>query len=105
MDKRNRELLSEIAHEAHMMGRIYNKLGGPERPSEVYDKIEQMVANKLRCHLSSKSSGRATNCSCGGRFVPDNDGGYWCERCRKSPAADLGVRFLQKEKNYVGEIS
>lgn len=43
MPKKQRLLLSNVAHEAHMMGRIYNKSGEPEKPSEVYKQIENMI--------------------------------------------------------------
>ena len=43
----DRDVLSAVAHEAHMMGRIYNKMGEPEKPSEVYDMIEKMVDEKI----------------------------------------------------------
>ncbi len=42
-----RELLLTVAHEAHAMGRIYNKLGEPEKPSEVCEMIRKMIAQKV----------------------------------------------------------
>ena len=48
MDKNiDRDVLLAIAHEAHMMGRIYNKNGEPETPWEVCDMIEEMVDRKI----------------------------------------------------------
>lgn len=76
MDKKHRKLLSAIAHEAHMMGRIYRGLGEKEKPSEVYDLIESMVEDKLKHHLTTKPT-----CSCAavkrigvGKFCPDCGG-------------------------------
>jgi len=43
----DRDVLLAIAHEAHMMGRIYNKNGEPETPWEVCDMIEEMVDRKI----------------------------------------------------------
>ena len=57
MDKEHRKLLSAIAHEAHIMGRVYHSLGEKEKPSEVYDQIENMVEDKLQRHPTSQSSG------------------------------------------------
>ncbi len=45
-----RKLLSAVAHEAHVMGRIYAGLGEKEKPSEVYDLIELMIEDKLKQH-------------------------------------------------------
>ena len=53
MDKKYRKLLSTIAHEAHMMGRVYHSLGEKETPSEVYGRIEDMIENKLK-HFTKK---------------------------------------------------
>lgn len=50
MDKEHRRLLSAIAHEAHMMGRIYNRLDEKETPSEAYDQIEDMIEKKIKQH-------------------------------------------------------
>lgn len=47
MDKKHRKLLSAIAREAHIMGRIYAGLGEKENPSEVLDLIERMIEDKL----------------------------------------------------------
>lgn len=50
LKRENNELLLAVAHEAHMMGRIYTKLGEPEKPSEVCAMIEKMVEQKIIYH-------------------------------------------------------
>jgi hypothetical protein len=41
-------LLFQIAHEAHMMGRIYNKLGEKETPAQVVDDLENMIYRQVK---------------------------------------------------------
>ena len=43
----NNKLLLAIAYEAHVMGRIYNKLGEQEKPSEVCEMIRKMIAQRV----------------------------------------------------------
>ena len=43
----SKDLLFDIALEAHTMGRIYNSLGEPEGPVEFYEKLERMVTQKV----------------------------------------------------------
>ena len=44
----NKELLFKIAHEAHMMGRIYTKLGEQESPTKVCYLLNTMIEVKIR---------------------------------------------------------
>ena len=44
----NQEFLFAIAHEAHMMGRIYNKLGEHETPMAVCNLLNIMIKNKIK---------------------------------------------------------
>ena len=46
-NKKLNNLILEIACEAHIMGRIYNRLGEPETPAEVYEEIERMISRKM----------------------------------------------------------
>ena len=50
------ELLLAIAHEAHMMGRIYSQMGEPEKPSEVCDLINKMVEWKKEQYTSQPAA-------------------------------------------------
>ena len=49
-----RELLLEIVYEAHMMGRIYNKMGEPETPGEVCEKLKKMIDLKMKATEEDK---------------------------------------------------
>ena len=44
----DRKLLSEIAQEAHTMGRVYNETGEYEGPTKVYDEVEKMIDRRIR---------------------------------------------------------
>lgn len=48
MTKRQRELLSDIAHESHLMGRVYNMMGEQEKPAIVYERIEELIEMKIK---------------------------------------------------------
>lgn len=74
MDEEYRKLLSAIAHEAHMMGRVYHSLGEKEKPSEVYGLIESMVEDRLQHHLTTKP---ACSCSAVKRIAT----GKFCSDC------------------------
>ena len=43
----NRGLLFRIAHEAHTMGRVYNRLREPESPAEVCRMLKEMIDREL----------------------------------------------------------
>ena len=43
-----RELLSEIAQEAHTMGRIYSRGGEVANPADEFRRIETMIGSKLK---------------------------------------------------------
>lgn len=43
-----RASVSNIAHEAHMMGRVYHAGGERANPVEVYKEIEKMIKVKLK---------------------------------------------------------
>lgn len=53
MTKTERRLLSEIAHEAHMMGRVYSNMGEVETPGEVYRNIENFI-DKILCDSKTR---------------------------------------------------
>jgi len=55
MDKQTRKIISEIAHEAHMMGRIYHAKDEKENPAEVYQKIEEMIEFEISRKLKAPS--------------------------------------------------
>ena len=48
MNKQQRELISTIAHESHMLGRIYAAGGEKESPGEVFGQIEKMIDCKIK---------------------------------------------------------
>jgi hypothetical protein len=50
---KNKELLLNIASEAHIMGRIYNKLGEEETPAEVWKSLERMVERMIAEYKSN----------------------------------------------------
>lgn len=49
------DLARAIAYEAHMLGRIYNKAGEPEKPAEVCDRLDEMIAAERRRAIAGAS--------------------------------------------------
>ena len=54
MDKKERQLISEIAHEAFMIGRIYNESREQDTPSEIYQKVDEMIDRKIKAQNKQK---------------------------------------------------
>ena len=44
------KLLSDIAHEAHIMGRVYTKGGEIVSPAVEFERVDAMVEKKLSAH-------------------------------------------------------
>ena len=61
-----RSLLFLIAHEAHMMGRIYNKMGEPENPDGVCTMLNKMVDQKIKENASQSAveADAESRCTC-----------------------------------------
>ena len=47
MKKAERQLISDIAHEAFTLGRVYARTGEKELPGEMYNVIERMISIKI----------------------------------------------------------
>ena len=50
--KISRNLLSEIAKEAHTLGRIYSTGGEELNPAEEFEKVEMMIDVKIKQHYN-----------------------------------------------------
>lgn len=78
------QLLFAIAHEAHMMGRIYNKMGEPEKPARVWcDMIGKIIEQEKK------------------RFASQQDNPADGEKLCTCPESD-GCEFLSGEKCIAG---
>lgn len=44
----NSDLLFDIAHEAHLRGRIYNRMGEQESSKEVVESLNSMIGAKIK---------------------------------------------------------
>lgn len=42
------DVLFDIAHEAHTLGRIYSQMGEPETPAEVCEQLKKMILQKTK---------------------------------------------------------
>jgi len=74
MDEKIKECCLAIAYEAHIMGRVYNKMGEPEKPSEVCNQLRKMVTKMLNSHLTIRSSRAAYSCEKSGHVYHWRDG-------------------------------
>ncbi len=54
IEKEDRDLMSEVAHEAHAMGRAYNAGGEKATPSDVYNLTEAMINAKVKSRNTRK---------------------------------------------------